>query len=176
MFRLDRPRGIWQTAVLLCLALLGLAFVPKSAITHWANADRTIYLFQRGTPAAIPNFIDIGAGCNWAGIGGQVFDQAGLPTAGLIVKVSGALEGRQILQYVYTGSSQHFGPGGFDLKLADHPVSSNTLQLLLLNAAGEPLSGRFFLHTYNTCQQNLLVVNLMPVAIENPVYLPVISR
>ena len=176
MFRLNPPQGVWRTAALLCLALLGLAFVPKSAIVDQVNADRTLYLFQRGTPAAIPNFIDIGAGCNWAGLGGQVFDQDGSPLAGLIVKVSGTLEGRQILHTVYTGSSQHFGPGGFDLKLADHPVSSNTLELILLTATGEPLSGRNHLQTYNTCQQNLLVVNLVPVAIENPVYLPVISN
>jgi hypothetical protein len=95
---------------------------------------------------------------------------------GLIVKVSGTLEGRQIQSSVSTGSSPHFGPGGYELKLADHPVSSYTLELLLLDAAGEPLSGRNRLQTYNNCQQNLLVVNLIPRLIENPVYLPVIAR
>ena len=134
MSRLAQPRGIWQAAVLLCLALFGLAFIPRSTIKNWAGADQTLYMFQRGTPAAIPNFIDSGAGCNWAGVGGQVFDQSGVPMSGLIVKVSGTLEGRQIQYYVFTGSSQHFGPGGYELKLADHPISSSTLELLLLDA------------------------------------------
>jgi hypothetical protein len=176
MFQLSRLQRVWLTAILLCLAFLGLALIPGSAIKARADSDQTLYMYQGGTPAAIQNFVDIGAGCNWAGIGGQVFDLSGAPMAGLIVKVSGSLEGRQIQYFVYTGSSQHFGPGGFNLKLADHPVSSSTLELLLLDAAGEPLSGRNILQTFNNCQQNLLVVNLVPRLIENPVYLPVISR
>jgi hypothetical protein len=176
MFQLGRPQSVWLTAFLLGLAFMGPAFIPGSAIKARSSSDQTLYMYQRGTPAAISNFVDIGAGCNWAGVGGQIFDSSGAPMAGLIVKVSGWLEGRYIQYTVYTGSSQHFGPGGYELKLADHPVSSFTLELLLLDAAGEPLSGKNLLQTYGNCQQNLLVVNLMPRLIENPVYLPVISR
>lgn len=176
MFQLGRPRCVRLTAILLSLAFLGLALMPGSAIYAQTGADRTLYMLQRGTPAAIPNFVDIGAGCNWAGVGGQVFDLAGSPMSGLIVQVRGTLEGRQIQSSVSTGSSTHFGPGGYEMKLADHPVASFTLELLLLDAAGEPLSGRYRLQTYNNCQQNLLVVNLMSRLIENPLYLPVIAR
>ena len=106
------------------------------------------FLAQEGTPAAIPNFIDLVAGCNWSGIGGQIFDLAGSPKNGVLVKISGTLEGRQVLKYVYTGSSQYFGPGGFDLKLVDHPVSSQTLTLQVLDAAGVRRSAAFPLTTY----------------------------
>ncbi len=176
MWHSGRPQGFWRTALLLCLALFGLAFVPQSAITNQVHAEEIVYSLQRGTPAAIPNFIDLVAGCNWSGIGGQVFDQNGSPMTGLMVKVSGTLEGRQVLFYVYTGSSQHFGPGGYDLKVSDHPIPSLTLNLQLLDAAGVPLSKSFVVPTYDACQQNLLVVNLAPISVDHPVYLPMVSR
>jgi len=176
MWRSGRPQGFWQTALLLCLAFFGLAFVPQSAITDQVSTAETVYSLQRGTPAAIPNFIDLAAGCNWSGFGGQVFDQNGSPVTGWRVKVSGTLEGRQVLQYVSTGSSQHFGPGGYDIKVADHPVASLTLKLQLLDAAGAPLSMPFVVPTFDACQQNLLVVNLAPISVDHPVYLPIVSR
>lgn len=176
MFRADQPRGFCLIALMLCLALVGLAFAPISAISDRAIAEKKIFVLQRGTPAAIPNFVDLAAGCDWAGIGGQVFDQAGLPMNGLLVKISGTLGGRQILKYVYTGSSQYFGPGGFDLKLADSPVSGQTLTMQLLNGAGEPRSMAFTLTTYANCPQNLLMVNLVEISLDQSIYLPVISR
>ena len=176
MFRANQPRGFWLIALMLCLALVGLAFAPISAISDNAIAEKKIFVLQRGTPAAIPNFVDLVVGCDWAGIGGQVFDQAGSPMNGLLVKISGTLGGRQILKYVYTGSSQYFGPGGFDLKLVDHPVSSQTLTLQVLDAAGVRRSAAFPLTTYATCQQNLLVVNLVEVSLDRTIYLPLISR
>lgn len=176
MIRSGHPRGLWLAAMVLSLALVGLAFSPVLAITDNAVSEQTVYALQRGTPAAIPNFIDLAAGCNWSGIGGQIFDLAGSPKNGVLVKISGTLEGRQVLKYVYTGSSQYFGPGGFDLKLVDHPVSSQTLTLQLLDAAGERRSAALPLTTYATCQQNLLVVNLVEVLLDRTIYLPLVSR
>jgi hypothetical protein len=174
MFRVDQPKGFWRAMFLLCLALFGLAFVPESAIG--AVADQTRYSVQRGSPVAIPNFVDVEAGCNWSGIGGQVFDQNGSPMMGLIVKVSGIFDGHQVLEYIYTGSSQRFGPGGYDLKLADRPVSSQSLSIQLLDTVGTPLSMPFGLYTFDTCQQNLLIINFAPISISHPVYLPRVSR
>jgi hypothetical protein len=176
MFRADQPRVSRQAATMLCLALFGFAFAPILAISENAIAERVVYALQWGTPAAIPNFVDLTAGCNWAGIGGQIFNRTGSPMNGLLVKISGTLEGRPILKYVYTGSSQYFGPGGFDLKLADRPTSGRALTLQLLNAAGEPRSAVFQLSTYANCQQNLLVVNLVETSLDQSVYLPLITR
>lgn len=176
MMRMGQPNAFWRLAFVVCLAWFGLAFVPVPLHLDRASADRTLYSFQRGIPANIPNFVDVDAGCNWAGVGGQVFDEAGLPVTGLTVKISGVLEGRQILHYVYTGSLQSFGPGGFGLKLADQPVSSYSLKLQLLDAAGSPLSLPFFLRTYDNCQQNLLVVNLAPTNLDHSVFLPKVYR
>ena len=132
--------AIRRAILVVCLALLVLGFGLEPDISRAAGNALNKYSIQRGTPAAIPNFIDITAGCNWLGIGGQVFDQTGSPINGLSIKISGTLEGRQVLLYKTTGSSQRFGPGGFDLKLGDHPVASQTLRLQLFDAAGSKLS------------------------------------
>jgi hypothetical protein len=85
-------------------------------------------------------------------------------------------DGRQVLQQLTTGSSQRFGLGGFDLKLGDRPIASQTLRLQLLDAASAPLSPPFVLRTFNTCEQNLLVTNLTLVSADNFIYLPLVSR
>lgn len=174
MFLVYQPRGFWRAMFLLCLTLFELAFVPKSTI-H-AVAAQTRYSVQRGSPAAIPNFVDIEAGCNWSGIGGQIFDENGSPVIGLMVKVSGTFDGHPVLEYVYTGSSERFGPGGYDLQLSDRLVSSQSIRIQLLATDATPLSMPFMLRTYDTCQQNLLVVNFAPISVDHPVYLPRVSR
>lgn len=176
MFWFDRPKGLWHPAIVLYKAFFGLTFVIVLAVPAQAVADQTIYSLQRGTPAAIPNFVDTAAGCNWLGVGGQVFDQTGSPMSGLMIKISGTLDGRQVLQYVYTGSSQALGAGGYHLKLADRPISSQTLKIQLLDPARRPLSLPFVFRTYATCQQNLLMINFTPISLENLVYLPQVSR
>jgi hypothetical protein len=176
MFCSNQPQGFRWAAFLLCFALFGLAFAPESAIIARAPGDQTIYSLQSGSPAAISNFVDIEAGCNWSGIGGQVFDQIGSPMTGMLIKVSGTLDGLPIDKFVYTGSSQQFGPGGYDLKLTDRPISSYTLRVQLFDASGARLSLPFSLRTFGTCQQNLLVVNFIPISLEHPVFLPNIMR
>ena len=176
MIRSGRSYTFLRAILALCLTLLVLGFMPEPEIYQAAKVERSIYSIQRGTPAAIPNFIDIAAGCNWSGIGGQVFDQAGLPMIGLKVKISGTFDGHQVLVYLTTGSSQRFGSGGFDLKLGDRPIASQTLKLQLLDAANVALSPPFVLRTFDTCLQNLLVINLTPISMENVVYLPQVAR
>jgi hypothetical protein len=176
MFRFFRSNGLLRAAIVLWFTLLVFGFVPGSEFSKAATVERTIYTFQKGTPTAIPNFIDIDAGCNWSGIGGQVFDQNGTPMIGLIVKINGMFDGRQVLQQLTTGSSQRFGLGGFDLKLGDRPIASQTLRIQLLDAASAPLSPPFVLRTFDTCEQNLLVTNLTLVSADNFIYLPLVSR
>ena len=171
-----RSLPFWRATIVICLALVVSGVAPESEISRAAPVEQYIYFIQVGTPAAIPNFVDVVAGCNWSGIGGQVFTQAGAPVIGLRVKISGTFDGRQILQYVTTGSSQRFGPGGFDYKLADRPIASQSLRLQLLDSAGVRQSPPFNLRTFGTCQQNLLVINLTPISIENVIYLPQIPR
>ena len=184
MFSSGRSSSFWRVGLFVCLTLVLSGFrsesspelSPESEVFQAAIADQTIYFIQWGTPAAIPNFVDLAAGCNWSGIGGQVFDQAGTPVAGLRVRISGTYDGRQISQVINTGSSQRFGPGGFELKLGDRPVASQTVRLQLINASGSRLSPPYLQKTFATCQQNLLVMNLKQITLDHLVFLPQVPR
>ena len=165
-----------HATIVLCFAFLVLGFAPETEIYQASIAERSIYSIQWGTPAAIPNFIDIAAGCNWTGIGGQVFDDTGFPMIGLRVKISGTFDGRQVLQYITTGSSQRFGSGGFDLKLGDRPIATQSLRIQLLDSTDVALSPPFVFRTFGDCQQNLLVINMTPISLDNVMYLPLVTR
>jgi hypothetical protein len=136
----------------------------------------TLYLAQPGTPAAIPNFINPGAGCNWWGVGGQVFNEAGRPEPGLVLRVSGAVDGVAINQTMISGSSLSFGAGGFDLQLANHLPNTAALNLQVFDTAGRAQSGVIPLAVYRTCSQNLLVVNLRQRSYNRFGFLPWVRR
>lgn len=133
------------------------------------------YLLQSGTPAAIPNFLQPDQGCAWAGIGGQVFDLAGEPVSGMLVKVSGAYQGRTVSKVAVTGASQGFGPGGYDIYLGSLPQAT-TLTLQLVDVTGAARSDAYRLATYADCQHNLLVVNLRERLVLGRLYLPLAGR
>jgi hypothetical protein len=152
--------------------LISLGQLARSALAQDAE---NIYALQAGTPVGIQNFVEIDNGCNWSGIGGQVFGLDGRPVTGLVVKLEGEIDGSEILVYGITGGSLQFGPGGFLMTLADHPVASNgALSLQVIDIAGTELSSDIALNTYNDCSRNLLLVNILEFQILNPVYLPLV--
>jgi hypothetical protein len=145
--------------------------------TGSAQGGTTFFLPQKGTPVGIQNFIQLDKGCNWSGIGGQVFSKSGTPMTGLVIKLAGVLEGQNILYYAVTGGSLQFGPGGFLIELTDHPVASkNTATLQVLEITGEEKSAPIPLITYGDCSHNLLLVNIIELPLSNPIYFPVIRR
>jgi hypothetical protein len=160
-------RGVFWAGLVLMGVIGRLAVVSN---------ERFVFLPQRGIPAAIQNFVQPQAGCNWMGIGGQVFDRSGLPASGLVVRVNGFLEGKPVDLYALTGSSLQFGPGGFDINLADHPIDAHSLTLQLFDISGAEKSIPLLLKTYGTCQQNLLVVNLIEELITADLYLPLVRK
>lgn len=154
--------------------LLGVGLVAQ---TGFAQSGTRLFITQSGTPVAIPNFVQLDKGCNWSGIGGQVFGLDGTPLTGLVIKLSGKLEGQDILYYAVTGGSLQFGPGGFLIELTDHPVASqNTATLQVLEITGVQKSGRIPLITYGDCTRNLLLINIIEIELTNPVFLPSIRK
>jgi len=96
---------------------------------------------------------------------------------GVVVKISGKFEGNDVFYLTLTGNSTKFGPGGYEVKLADHPVASQgSIFLQLLDIAVKPISGPFALTTYANCEQNLVIFNMVAVTTENDIYLPLILR
>jgi hypothetical protein len=137
------------------------------------------YIVQVGTPLGTANFIHPEAGCNWAGIGGQVFDLKGEAVTGLVVQVGGVLSGAEFLSLGITGNSPALGEGGYEVKLADHPIATNgTLWVQLFDVSGNPLSHRIFIETFDVCDHNFILLNFTEVqaTIGVPVYLPVVIK
>lgn len=136
---------------------------------------------QSGTPAGTANFVDPGAGCNWLGVGGQVFESNERPVKGMIVEVSGVLNGEPVLLLTLTGSNTTLGPGGYQLKIADQPIeSSKSLWIQLFDLNGNPKSDKVFFNTYGGeagCDKNLIVINFTQVgSIERLYFFPVMYK
>ena len=158
-------------------ALLRLAVLAIGMIPGLVDTTRTVYVYQLGTPAAIQNFIQPDAGCNWTGVGGQIFSPEGLPVTDLTVRVTGTFNGQQVLQVTVTGSSLAWGPGGFSITLGDHPVASQgTLHIQLFNTSGTPISPQIPFSTHSTCDKNLVLLNLVLTTFNFDNYLPLVHR
>ena len=81
----------------------------------------------------------------------------GCRLTGLVIKLTGKLEGQNILYYAVTGGSLQFGPGGFLIDLTDHPVASKyTATLQVLEITGAEKSAPIPLITYGDCSHNLV--------------------
>jgi hypothetical protein len=160
----------------LALIMFGLLLALGWTAYAVRAAGKVTYLPQPGTPAAIPNFIQPAQGCAWAAIGGQLFDRSGAPVSGLVLKLSGTYQGQNILKYAVSNSSQSFGPGGYDFYLGNQALATNTLTLQVLDVGGAARSAPIRINTFASCQQNLLVLNLIETALENLMYLPMIRK
>jgi hypothetical protein len=121
------------------------------------------FTIQVGTPVETANFVDPQAGCNWLGVGGQVFAGSDKPVTGMIVEIGGTLNGDPVLLLALTGDSTVLGPGGYVIKLADKPVTSEgSLWVQLFDLNGVPVSEKVNINTYggeNACERNLIVIN-----------------
>lgn len=171
---IPRSRLSRSLSILLVQLMVGLGLVIQ---TGSAQVGTTIFTPQRGTPVGIQNFVRIDKSCNWSGVGGQVFGKSGIPITGLVIKLTGKLEGQNILYYAVTGGSVQFGPGGFLIELADHPVASkNTATLQVLEITGAEKSAPIPLITYGDCSHNLLLVNIIELPLLNPVFFPAIRK
>lgn len=122
------------------------------------------FAIQQGSPVAIPNVFYPDLGCSWSGVGGQVLDLSGGPVIGLTVRLYGTLNGQMIDQRTLTGVNQAYGDAGFEFKLADKPVASQqSLYIQLLDQADLPMSDQIYFDTYDDCQKNLVVINIVQV-------------
>lgn len=150
---------------------------PDSVNTEIPEGSR-YFSIQEGAPIGMPNWANQEVGCAWLGLAGQVFDLEGEPVLDLIVEVGGTLEGQPLLGLSITGMASVYGPGGYEIQLADHVVASQgEAWAQIKNGTGETLSGRIFIETFDDCAQNLLLLNFVEVEEipdPNQVFLPLI--
>jgi hypothetical protein len=120
-------------------------------------------VLHEGSPEYIPaTSFHPDLACNWMGVAGQVRDIDGSPVLGLIIEVGGLLGGEKIgnptlLQA--TGLATAYGEAGYEVKLADSPIdSTDSLWIQVLDQAGLPLSEKIYFHTFEDCEQNLVII------------------
>lgn len=141
------------------------------------------FLVQDNTPIGMPNWAHAEEGCNWMGVAGQVFNLLGEPELNLVIEAGGMLEGETVIGLALTGLESVYGPGGYEIKLSDHPVATkNEIWLQVKDGSGEKLSYPIYFETFNDCNQNLILLNLIEVEEiplppdPNEVYLPIIVK
>ncbi len=134
-------------------------FTPP-AETYTPTPTGLPFSIQPGSPIYMANSFVNASGCEWMGVGGQVFDMNGAPVAGLSVHLEGQLGGQPFDLTALTGSAGVLGPSGYVFDLSDRPTASQgTLWLQLQDTAGLPLSDKLFLTTIESCEQNFLLIN-----------------
>lgn len=102
--------------------------------------------------------------CNWMGVGGQVLDLQGSPYTGVGIQLGGQQNGRTILLTSLTGTALQYGPAGYEFKISDEPYATvNNFWLRLVDQANLPLSERIYFDTYDSCDKNLIIINLKQV-------------
>lgn len=144
-----------------------------------SQLEDPLYVVQPGTPTQVTNFLFPDAGCSYLGIAGQVFDINGQPVQGLIVEVSGVLDGNEVLQLVLTGSSTRLGQGGYEIRLAERALASEgTLNIQVLDLAGLALSDAIAFNTSAACDANQILLNFTATKIEydETIYFPFTSN
>jgi TolB protein len=128
-------------------ALDPVVTVPAPTTFPFALTDEGI--------AARSNFANT-AGCDWLGISGQAFARNGEPLAGLIVRLEGAGLKREAL----TGSKPEYGPGGYEIQVADYvATTTGVYRVQLRDPRGQPLSDWVVVDTFADCARNWLMVN-----------------
>lgn len=145
-----------------------------------AAVDVPDYVLQAGSPAWLPNFAQPDLACNFLGIAGQVFDKNRNPVKMLVVEVGGSLGGDEVFGLSLTGNAPTYGPAGYEIRLVDHLVESNSsIWIQLFDLGGNPLSSQIFFDTFADCDKNLILINFVETIFPIPeldVYLPGIYK
>lgn len=120
------------------------------------------YALQPGTPLYISNFGYPDAGCNWMGVGGQIFDENGKPVINLVVWIRGSVDDRPFEAVVLTGTAEgdKYGPGGYEALLSAIALeTTNNFSIQVLDLNGNLLTDQIFFDTHAACDQNLILIN-----------------
>lgn len=134
---------------------------------------------QPQSPVYLVNFLHPELGCQWTGVAGQIFNTVGKPVNGIILEVSGRVDGFEILALGMTGTSLPIGPGGYEIKLGDQPFDSQgALSLRVFDRDGNQLNEALPLITYKDCRKNLILINFtwFDQPLREKVFFPVVYR
>jgi hypothetical protein len=124
------------------------------------------FIPQEGAPFYLPNFTHPAAGCEWMGVAGQVFDHEDTEILGLTIISGNAIDGEESQRAALTGRSTAYGLGGYEIHLSNNPIdSSDVYWVQVLDQDGEPLSEQIYFDTFQNCEQNLVLINFIPLEV-----------
>jgi len=99
-----------------------------------------------------------GMGCDWMSIAGSVTGMDGVPLDGYGIRVTGD----NLNERIFSGSTQTFGAGGFELPLGGAP-QAGTFGVQLFTAQGAPLSDVYTVETRADCESNVAIINFLQI-------------
>jgi hypothetical protein len=103
-------------------------------------------------------------GCDWLGLAGNAVDLQNSPVTGIRVQVGGFLGANSIDYLSLTGTALQYGRAGYEFTLAEKPAASyGTLWVQLLDQSDLPLSDKIYFNTFDSCDQNLIIINFKQV-------------
>ncbi len=138
--------------------------IPSQTPTKAPAATPTAvpYSVQAGTPVYTANFGYPDAGCNWLGVGGQIFDENGNPVINLVVWMRGSISDTPFETIVLSGTAEgdKYGPGGYEAVIHNAVLdTSGIFSIQILDLNGNILTDQVFFDTYAQCNQNLILIN-----------------
>jgi hypothetical protein len=129
------------------------------------NASEFAYQLQAGNPINLSSTIfhpDLA--CGFIGVGGQAIDKNSAPVIGYTVQLTGTVDGASIDLLTFTGAATQYGPGGYEIKIADAPFNSTgKLFVQLLDQQGYALSPLIPFDTVDDCGKNIILINFVEV-------------
>lgn len=123
------------------------------------------YVLQQPDPYYLSNFTHPDDGCNWMGVAGQVFNKDGQVQKEIVIKAGGFINGAALIEDTVMPLTEPeidlaYGPGGFELTLAAEVAATDSeAWIQLYNLAGDPLSAKIYLVTFDDCLKNLILMN-----------------
>ncbi len=150
-------------------ATLGTVFSPTPTDlpempTVTPTALSLAFVLQEGNPLYLPNFTHPDAGCAWLGLAGQVFDAQGNELLDLTILAGDIQNASEDPICVKTGTALAYGLGGYEIQLSATPVaSSERFWIQVYDPNGLPLTDKIFFTTFEDCNQNLVLINLISV-------------
>jgi hypothetical protein len=125
------------------------------------------YALQKLNPYYLANFTHPEEGCNWMGVAGQIFDRDGQVQLEVVIKAGGSINGVEVIETMTMPLTDPdvdlaYGPGGFEITLADSVEETESkVWIQLFNLAGDTLSEKINLVTFDNCQKNLILMNFI---------------
>jgi len=136
---------------------------PTGTPVPTANLESgTTFTLQDGSPSYEVNAYHGDGGCDWLGVGGQVFDIDGAPVPGILIEAGGSLGDIDVSGLTLSGMATDYGEGGYEITLHNTPTASeNAIWIQLLDQANLPLTEKIYFQTFDSCDSNLIRINFV---------------